>query len=249
MDQGVYGSLAVVNGTVYVGDQNGTVYAIDGSSGATEWKFEIRGDETAEDPAKRFGVVNSPAVKNGVVYAVSYNGVVYALKSRTGEEIWNTSTGGLVASSPAVDGQSVYLGNYDGEVYSISRSTGRVEWRRKVSDGRISKSSPAVAGDTVVVGGVDGYLYSLGSETGERRWSYEASSPILSSAAVVNGNVYFSDSNGVYVVAGRGVEIGSLTAEVGVSEESSGTEDVDENRTENNTLIDSFLSLLERIFS
>lgn len=113
----------------------------------------------------------------------------------------------------------------------------------------ISKSSPAVAGDTVVVGGLDGYLHGLGSETGERRWSYEASSPILSSPAVVNGSVYFSDSNGVYVVAGMGVEIGSLTAEIGVSEESSGTEDVDENRTENNTLIDSFLSLLERIFS
>jgi outer membrane protein assembly factor BamB len=51
-------SPAVVNGVVYVGDNNGTYYALNASSGAKLWSFQTDGNfETS-----------SPAVVNGVVY-------------------------------------------------------------------------------------------------------------------------------------------------------------------------------------
>src|SRR5512137_600251 len=47
-------------------------------------------------------VLSSPAVVNGVVYAGSRDGKIYALDAATGAQKWNYSTGGQVDSSPAV---------------------------------------------------------------------------------------------------------------------------------------------------
>jgi outer membrane protein assembly factor BamB len=198
MDQGVFGSPAVVNGTIYVGDQNGTVHAIESSTGGTEWSFEVRGNEDSGDPAQRFGLVLSPTVDDGVVYVPSYNGILYGLDASDGEEIWNASVNGIVASSPAVTDDSVYIGNYHGEFYSIDKQTGEIRWKSTVN--KVSKSSPAVTENTVVFGDEDGVMYGLSRETGEVAWSYSTSTPILSSPAVADGRVYFSDMDAVYAI-------------------------------------------------
>ena len=63
----IFSSAAVANGVVYVGSQDGKVYAFDASTGAVLWSYET-GDR----------VTSSPAVANGVVYVGSQDGKVYA---------------------------------------------------------------------------------------------------------------------------------------------------------------------------
>jgi len=171
------------------------------STGEKKWSFEVKGSEDTDDPAQRFGLVLSPTLSDGVIYAPSYNGFVYALNSRTGEELWRAATGGLVASSPAVTDTSVYLGNYDGELHSINKATGSVKWSKKVSETGITKSSPVVVGDTVVVGDLGGRLHAVEAESGEASWSYDRT-PVLSSPAVAGNRIYFSGTGGVYAVKG-----------------------------------------------
>jgi len=61
-------SPAVANGVVYVGSQDGKLYAFDATTGATLWRTAKTGD-----------VINSsPAVANGVVYIGSNDGKLYA---------------------------------------------------------------------------------------------------------------------------------------------------------------------------
>src|SRR5439155_370499 len=79
----VYSSPAVANGTVYVGSNDGKLYALDASSGAVLWS-------TATGSI----VVSSPAVANGVVYVGSGDHNVYAFNATTGATLWITSTGG-----------------------------------------------------------------------------------------------------------------------------------------------------------
>ena len=69
----IISSPTVVNGVVYVGSDDKSVYAFDAGTGALVWSFAMSGM-----------VRSSPAVANGVVYAASQNGTVYALRAGTG---------------------------------------------------------------------------------------------------------------------------------------------------------------------
>ena len=60
----------MVDGTVYVGSNDGNVYALAASDGSEQWSFET-GDY----------VTSSPTVVDGTVFVGSYDNNVYALDS------------------------------------------------------------------------------------------------------------------------------------------------------------------------
>jgi eukaryotic-like serine/threonine-protein kinase len=70
-------SPAVANGVVYIGNWDGTVYALKASTGAKLWSY------------KTGGVASSPGVANGVMYVGSFDGNVYALNANTGTKLWS----------------------------------------------------------------------------------------------------------------------------------------------------------------
>ena len=86
-------SPVVGNGRLYIGSNDGNVYALNATTGCLLWKHTTRGQ-----------VLASPAVANGVVYVASLNpdNTVYALKANTGALLWKYTTGYAVFSSPAV---------------------------------------------------------------------------------------------------------------------------------------------------
>ena len=67
---------AVADGTVFVGNTDGTVHAVNASDGNEEWTFD------AED------LVGTPAVADGTVYAASFTGKLHALDASSGSENW-----------------------------------------------------------------------------------------------------------------------------------------------------------------
>ncbi|HYA77790.1 MAG TPA: PQQ-binding-like beta-propeller repeat protein, partial [Verrucomicrobiae bacterium] len=85
----VYSSPAVVGGVVYVGSEDGSVYALNAANGEYIWKFTTGGS-----------VDSCPAVVNGVVYIGSWDGSVYALDATNGAQLWNFTTGSAIHSSP-----------------------------------------------------------------------------------------------------------------------------------------------------
>lgn len=74
----VRSSPAVVRGVVYIGSDDGNVYAINATTGEEEWAFQTDG-----------AVVSSPAVLRNVVYVGSDDRHVYALHAETGELLWD----------------------------------------------------------------------------------------------------------------------------------------------------------------
>ena len=108
----VYASPAVVGGVVYVGSNDGNVYALNATSGIKLWNF-----------ATSNIIFSSPAVVGGVVYVGSDDDYVYALNATSGIKLWSYSTGNAVESSPAVVGGVVYVGSYGGNVYALNASS------------------------------------------------------------------------------------------------------------------------------
>jgi polyvinyl alcohol dehydrogenase (cytochrome) len=76
-----YGNPAIVGGRVFVGSDNGTVYALDAQTGCTHWSFKAEG-----------GVRTAPTValagKKYAVYIGDLKANLFALDAETGAVIW-----------------------------------------------------------------------------------------------------------------------------------------------------------------
>ncbi|GAB6879185.1 hypothetical protein JCM17823_14590 [Halorubrum gandharaense] len=179
-------------GTVYVGSDDDTVYAIDAATGEEEWAFT----ETSGT------VRSSPTVADGTVYVGSDDDTVYAIDAATGEEEWAfTEPSDSVRSSPTVADGTVYVGSYDDTLYAIDAATGEEEWAFTEPSDRVV-SSPTVADGTVYVGSLDGTVYAIDEATGEEEWAFtEPSDNVRSSPTVVDGTVYVgSHDDTVYAI-------------------------------------------------
>ena len=109
-DTGYYAGSgpAAAGGTVYVGNENGTVYALDAVTGRVRWAY------TTVD-----SVDSAPAVAGSTVYIGSRDGTVHALDAATGGLRWHYTTASGIDSSPAAAGGLVYIGTDDGMVYAL----------------------------------------------------------------------------------------------------------------------------------
>lgn len=124
-------SPAVLDGSVFVGSDDGFVYTLDARTGEQQWTFETGGP-----------VVSSPAVAGDTVYVGSNDGSVYALATDSGSKRWAFETGGKVRSSPAVGKGHVYIGSDDGIVYGLDAESGENKGDQDIG-GTIS-AAPAV---------------------------------------------------------------------------------------------------------
>jgi parallel beta-helix repeat protein len=183
----VESSPVVVDGVVFVGSNDGNVYALDQHTGAKIWNFTTGS-----------AVHSSPAVAYGKVYVAAFDHKVFCLDAATGEHIWNYTTGGWMRSSPAVVDGKVYVGSDGGGVYCLNASTKTQIWNCPIGSWTYT-SSPAVAYGRVYVGSVDGKVHCIDAATGAPIWNYTTDGWVVSSPAVAYGKIYVgSYDNKVY---------------------------------------------------
>jgi outer membrane protein assembly factor BamB len=201
----VISSPSVVDGIVYVGSQDKSIYAIGAWSGALIWKYETLAP-----------IESSPAVVNGRVYTGGDDGYVYCLDAYKGTLIWKTFVNGdlpfsfgnlVLKSSPAVADGIVYVGSLDNYTYAINANNGDIVWKAK-TEGPIS-SSPAVAGGAVYILSEEpetGAFYKFDAKTGDVIWkkefpyriSFAGGKQMMGSPSVVDGMVFASSNWGDY---------------------------------------------------
>lgn len=141
-----YSSPTVVNGTIYLGNNNGYEYAIDAATGTTKWKRFL--GYTPKFDCAQVGIVASATVQKdpqtGVltVYTAAGDNAVYALNAATGAIIWRTQVvpqqttknDYYLWASPTIRGDSLYQGISSqcdrplirGGVDRLDRATGQV---------------------------------------------------------------------------------------------------------------------------
>jgi outer membrane protein assembly factor BamB len=141
-------------------------------------------------------VTTSQAVVNGVVYATSEDGSLYALNAATGTKIWsfNSANNSNNTSSPAVANGVVYAGFDDGSVYALNAATGTKIWSFSSGTSDIA-SSPAVANGVVYITSAFS-LYALSAATGAELWSVSGQFGDAS-PTVAHGVVYLTTVDGV----------------------------------------------------
>ncbi len=184
---GVFGTPAVVDGTIYVamtegnyGPGSGYAQALDAETGESQWTTDLAGkSETA------------PAVGDGTVYFGDKT-AVHALATADGSVEW-TFEKGATASPALVDG-TLYVSAYDG-VYALDAADGSVEWKQTdgyegptVDYGKSVASAPAVADGLVYVCNRDGTVLALDAASGDVQWRDSVEG--MSAPTVADGTVY-----------------------------------------------------------
>ena len=124
-------------------------------------------------------VVAAPAVADGVVYAGSDDGSLYALAADSGQLLWSFATGEAIRSIPTVVDGTVYFGSNDNHVYALDAATGEELWCYDTGDW--VQRSPAV-GDGMVYfparGERDRTVHAVDAATGDLVWAAEHPFPI-----------------------------------------------------------------------
>jgi eukaryotic-like serine/threonine-protein kinase len=175
-------SPTLVNGVLYVGTDDGNLYAIDAVRGKRLWSFPTGGI-----------IRSSPAVVRGVVYTGSRDDNLYAIDAVRGKRLWSFPTGGKIDSSPAVARGVVYAGSGDGKLYAVDAVTGKRLWSFP-TDGSID-SSPAVANGEVYAASQGGKLYVFDSARGALLWTASIGGGSDSSPAIANGVLYIGSTD------------------------------------------------------
>jgi outer membrane protein assembly factor BamB len=146
---------------------------------------------------------SSPAVVDGVVYAVSGDGVVHALDLSSGQERWNANLGAEASASLLVVGKLVIAADEEGIIHALSLADGTATWTLR-TDGPIS-GSPAVVDDRIVAATQKGTVYSFDAASGRIAWQTAAGGEISRSVATADGTIY----------VGLGGEIVAISASEG----------------------------------
>lgn len=220
----------VGGGLIYIGNHNGTLFALDPANGEEVWRWISR------DMSARIEV--PPTYHDETIYVgVHVAGTVVAIDAVQGTERWSKNLKAAnVRSSPAVDEDRVYIGatgqeasDYDspdesnqtptskstpndtlggmgvsattGHVFALAAADGSTEWRHE-TDHDI-RSSPAVVGDHVYIVGGDRFLAFARSD-GTKQWHVPFEDIVDSSPAVLNGRAYIGSGDGHLYCIGEG---------------------------------------------
>ena len=156
--------LDPIHDRVYIGSAGGGFFAFS-SSGRLHFRYDAES-----------GVEAAPAVDEtyGDVFLASEDGVIHALRGRTGSLRWKEESGGPVRQPPLLGEDVVYVVTEDDKVVALSRDDGEILWNYD----REVDSEYAIAGhagirlheDKVITGFTDGTIVALNANDGTVSW-------------------------------------------------------------------------------
>ena len=205
-----WSSPIVYKGMVFLGDLAGKIWAFDasGENSTPIWQYATAGK-----------VVASLVADNGVIYAISQDGNLYAFNYLSGAVIFTYNIGSMDSSSPAIYGGCLYggTGHPNKIVYCFNLNTRTMAWTKDV--GQYVQSSPAFGEGIVYIGASNGRIYAFDALTGEEKWYFQTKGGVYLSSPCVSADgklVYFLPGNDDRKVYAFDAKTGELKSGWGV---------------------------------
>lgn len=240
-DSPIHGQTPLIyENRVFVTSDNGTFYCLDSLSGRRLWGKDLGkgkasssvgeggsvyvshgdklycfgardGRQTFAYTCKEGGVLTTPAILDGRVYAGSGRGTMLCLDTADGGLVWSYDLGAEITCSPVLTETRVFFGTVDNMMQCLDRRTGQPLWSVHVQQ-RVS-SPPAVSGYDLVFGVGEasnlapGVVWCLEAVSGGERWRYEtdysSALPLTASDdyVFVRGGLVLSKDNGSNVTS------------------------------------------------
>ena len=207
------GSPLVKDGVVYIGSNDGRIYALDALTGEKRWSHETQD-----------WVDNTPALSDDLLVVSSFDGRVTIYDTDTGKRRFTfRGFNRLVMASPVIMDDSVYVAYRNGLVTGINLHEEEVlfykRWYRLrlqlwlwgmtehpglpkgvnwvYRTGAVIENTPAVDANTLYVPVEGGRMHAIDRVTGKRVWVYSADADKLSTPTLVENTIIVTDSKGV----------------------------------------------------
>src|SRR6185503_17060987 len=178
-------TAAIADGVVYIGDLDGTLYALDLAGGTKIWSQKFAA-----------GFMAAPAVKDGYLYLGDMEGKCYCIDAKTGKPKWSFAAEAEVDSSANFWKDNVLFASQDRNLYCVNAVDGKQVWKYAIEDQ--IRCTPTVVGDRAFVAGCDGKLHIINLARGESAASVDIGSPTLITPAVLGDHVFFGTEANVF---------------------------------------------------
>ena len=155
-------------GHVYVGSDDGYVYAVD-KAGKIRWSYKAKG-----------AIERGAELAGDLVYFSTAADRVFALEAGSGKWRWQyerAAPEGFTIhghSAPRAHDGAIFAGFSDGYLVSLNGQNGEVMWAKSLAAATDQfvdvDATPAFAGDLVIASSYSGGLYALRARDGDVRW-------------------------------------------------------------------------------
>jgi outer membrane protein assembly factor BamB len=103
------------HGMIFVGSEEGTLYALNSKTGSRNWTFNVAGP-----------IFVAPGNWEDKIFSVSRDGTLFAIRADDGECIWHFTTSGKIYAPPYVSDGIIYLSSSDNNIYTLFAHSGRL---------------------------------------------------------------------------------------------------------------------------
>jgi outer membrane protein assembly factor BamB len=208
-------SLAAQEGTVYVAQATGQVFALQTSTGTVQWTYPATAERSGgllsgcSAPAATDGPFHAaPAFDQDHVYLGSAGGVQRSLfggstnssglraLNKMGTLQWEfKDTSDRTVVSPAISSTTVYLPSSDHNVYAVDTETRQARWTFETENW--VWATPLVVEDRVYIASMDHNLYAVDDANGSLLWTFTGAPGALpATPAIDQGVLYFGSLAG-----------------------------------------------------
>ncbi len=189
------GGPVVYNGKLYAAAVNGTVYALDSTSGTLLWETQLKEDVWA-----------SPSIDNGILYIGTYDKKVYALDAESGQAVWQQpfEADGPITAAPLTDNGIVYIASLDRHIYALDAASGELVWKfpqqTEGNDENTPKkwfwASPVLHYDIIYAANMDGNIYVLNTADGSLITVIELEDAVAATSVVAGDKLFVATEKG-----------------------------------------------------
>ena len=151
------------DGLVYSGFANGMVVAIKADDGQPLWQQRVMLPQGRSELDRMVDVDASPLLEGPIMYAVSFQGRLTAIRLSDGRPLWEREASSYLNMSVGL-GQ-IYFVDEDDKILAIDQETAEDSWQQESFLAR-ELGSPVAYNNYVVVGDDAGYLHVLAQSDG-----------------------------------------------------------------------------------
>lgn len=190
------GPIAGLN-KIFLGTENGKIFALDAESGELVWQADIKGE-----------VITAPAVSENILVVNSASGIMKAFDANTGEELWKVEQDvpaltlrGI--SPPVIASGGVILGTGKGSVSVYILDKGQQGWTTEIGEASGTTelervidvdSAPVVFGDKIYAISSRGNLAAIELKSGRILWKHQYSSH--GEISIYRNDIYITNTKG-----------------------------------------------------
>jgi outer membrane protein assembly factor BamB len=150
-------------GAAFIGFSDGKLSAILLKDGRLLWSSRVALPRGRTELERMVDIDSEPLVDDFVVHAVSYQGNIATMETRSGKVLWRRDISSHAGISN--DQNNLYVTDDKSHIWSLDRRTGSSFWMQDKLHAR-QVTAPVSHGKYIVVADVEGYVHWLNKENG-----------------------------------------------------------------------------------